>query len=158
MSNAPYGIPANPFRPVSKATNAYELLDEIRELIIEEPLRYNQASWLSIGEDAHRIYEVVPSCGTVGCVAGWVVALRGYVGASSVYKSAMYHLGIDYEKADILFHGDAAGCVDEIGGGVDSQTPEHARLGALHISQFMEQNKEKLLAHKLGDPYNPKGE
>ena len=59
--------------PRSKATNAYDLLSEIQDLIRTEPKRYNQNIWL---RRVKRGEAKRPACGTVGCVAGWVVALK----------------------------------------------------------------------------------
>src|SRR4051812_46510738 len=93
----------NRHMPVSKAKTAYELLGEIRKLILEEPLRYDQEKWLDVG---CLLHDREPKCGTVGCVAGWVVALKEQrtSSAQSVIKCrAMAILGIEVNQANWLF-------------------------------------------------------
>lgn len=46
-----------------------KLLEKIREHILDEPKRMNMGCWITQGED------LKPACKTVGCIAGWAVAL-----------------------------------------------------------------------------------
>lgn len=71
--------------PVSHATNAYELMEDVNRTILEDPKRLNMESWVSVfkGRDVTRggiyaikVYEE-PACGTVCCYAGWVATLTG---------------------------------------------------------------------------------
>jgi hypothetical protein len=131
--------------PVSKAKNAYELLQEIRKIILEEPKRYDQADTLTVGDEC-RHKKRQPDCGTVGCVAGWVVALTtpanrlaSVARNGRILEKAALVLGIDSYLASELFYG---GPID----GPPEQTVAHARAGAAHIKRFMENRKEQLKA------------
>ena len=129
--------------PKSKAKTAYDLLSEVRALILEEPLRYNQSVWLlKQGRDDGITY---PSCGTIGCVAGWVATLTHP-------KDAAVNKNIDDLASDVLgLHG---GQDDELFGYEKvkgrSQTVEHARHGAKHIAKFQKKYCTQLLAKSLG--------
>lgn len=66
--------------PISLATNAYELMEDVNRAILEEPKRLNMSNWVSMfkGEDLTKYkYHENPACGTVCCYAGWTVALKG---------------------------------------------------------------------------------
>lgn len=130
--------------PKSKAKTAYGLLSEIREVILAEPKRYDQFDVLNIGEDAERAYPDVPSCGTVGCVAGWTVALtfKNPEQLLNVLSAAETKLGLDDEQADELFGEMAAG-------NTESQSLEHALAGAKHIAAFQRRYRKQLLAKKV---------
>lgn len=68
------------FLPVSKATDAFELLEEVIEIILAEPRRYNQGVWVAgMNELMHRreMELEVPNCGTMGCIAGWIDLIKG---------------------------------------------------------------------------------
>lgn len=75
--------------PVSTATNSYELLDEVIQIITDEPNRLWMDNWIATIEgrmpgrpDATRDWTLqlhnvhLPACGTIACVAGWVVLIR----------------------------------------------------------------------------------
>ena len=129
--------------PVSKARNAYELLQEIRKLILEEPKRYDQEYTLTVGDGPD-----MPACGTVGCVAGWTVALKlpdrvaQYSYGGGVCIRAATILGLDYEQRSLLFDGGALGRTRP-------QTLRHAKRGAEHIKRFMEKHAKQLKAKKV---------
>jgi hypothetical protein len=65
-----------------KPTTAYGLLKYVIELIEQEPARYNQGTWAELirerytpGEAKVKVHPrsgILPACGTIGCVAGWV--------------------------------------------------------------------------------------
>lgn len=142
--------------PKSKAKNAHELLSEVAALILAEPKRYSQHRYLSLREDAHRFTETkFPACGTVGCVAGWVVALKGTAGRRTPYSSiaprAIDILGLTGEQSGELFHADALTEVLTDPGGryPDPQTREHARAGVRHIRKFQKANRAQLLAKRI---------
>lgn len=121
--------------PESKATNAYELLDEVRALILAEPKRYDQGRWISKLPDdkaRQRLYDVksFPACGTIACVAGWIVMLKDPT-AGDVQDTAEHILNIDSETAFELFSSEAVRGA--------AQTLSHATNGAAHIRRF--QNK-----------------
>ena len=149
------GKPISKFR--TKATNAYELLKEVRALILEEPKRYNQATILDhemtakSGQYIALFYgrplaEYAPDCGTIGCRAGWITELTApnprHINDEVNY--ARKQLGITERQADNLFNGDAAGKTYGEWG-----TPEYARKGARGITVFMAHHKAQLLAKRV---------
>lgn len=144
----------NPALPVSRAKNAYQLLGEIRKLILEEPKRYRQSIW------GHRNLKGpdAPACGTQACVAGWTCVLKvpslslddgatvNYLQVPHVIAQTI--LGITDNQADVLFSGDAAGTrMNESGLGFDFEG--HARRGARHIARFMKMHAKRLKATKV---------
>lgn len=121
--------------PTSKAKNAYELLTEIRRLILAVPKRYNQRWWLSRerGRFSEHHMDRYPACGTVGCVAGWVRQLKASRDDRNVWATpqiAQEILGLNGWQAKNLFDANAAGLEGK------AQTGAHARLGAKHIAEF----------------------
>lgn len=132
--------------PKSKAKNAYELLGEIRKLILENPLRYDQGVYLD-----HKAKDPIfgptrkkwPSCGTIGCRAGWVFELTAPEGADpyDIFGYAAKILGLTNQQAHSFFSGLA----------VDGkpQTKAHAKHGAEGIAEFMKENKKQLQAKKI---------
>lgn len=130
--------------PKSKAKTAYGLLSEVRTLILAEPLRYNQVSWLERQSEAIETETVFPACGTVGCVAGWVSTLvRGDTFSwSETGPVATLALGLSDQQADELFAASAAGYGRR-------QTARHAAAGAKHIAAFQKKYRRQLLAKKV---------
>jgi hypothetical protein len=136
--------------PKSKATNAYDLLTDVIDLIVEEPLRYNQGNWRQTEEDDY-FSTGFPKCGTVCCVGGWVDLLKSktptenvevFTVASGVGASARQILGLSAPQARELFTPD---CVGES----SPQTDEHARLGVLHIRKFQKKHAKQLKAKRV---------
>jgi len=132
--------------PTSKAKTAYDLLSEIAALIVAEPKRYNQERFMAEGpNDKDTAPLGFPSCGTVGCVAGWAVTLKGVRCAySDIQMHASSILGLDRYQESTLFSGSAL--IDEDGHGPAEQTAAHARAGAKHIRKFQRAHKAQLLA------------
>lgn len=136
--------------PRSKAKTAYGLLSKIAALIVDEPKRYHQGRFLDVknADDNPRDY---PSCGTVGCVAGWVVTLKGKQGNRTLYplvgSTARKILGISDAQSYELFHADALDTADHQG--PPPQTAAHARKGAAHIRKFQKAHRAQLLEKKL---------
>jgi len=72
--------------PRSDATNVYDLLQDVKQAILEEPRRVDM-NFVAYVDDRTRQWtnprtgrkEVMPapSCGTVGCFAGWTMLLAG---------------------------------------------------------------------------------
>lgn len=133
----------NPAKPVSKARTAYELLEEIRQIILEEPKRYDQRCILLCGSECKEAGRAMPACKTVGCVAGWIVALtrRDFVSVGNICGAAREILGLDADQTPQLFYYKAAG-----GAG---QSIGHARRGAAHIRRFMKAHAKQLKAKKV---------
>ena len=73
--------------PRSKATNAYDLLNDVARAITEEPRRINMRWWTfffqgeALNNWANQLHqEDLPACGTVGCIAGWCCFLTRFSG------------------------------------------------------------------------------
>lgn len=131
----------------SKAKTAYALLSEIRRLILAEPRRYNQNWWLTRGRPTKRAKDDaprgIPSCGTVGCVAGWVYALkhRGDHVDEECFAAKVLGLESDRGMAHALF---AGGILT-----APAQTLAHAKEGAAHIARFQKTYERRLKATKV---------
>lgn len=135
--------------PKSKAKTAYGLLSEICDLIIAEPKRYNQTRFLAVQGGDERPPMGFPSCGTVGCVAGWVVALkdRRAIKYTDVEGVASSVLGLVDTQKYQLFSGNALN--NNNGHGPDPQTKQHARAGVKHIRRFQAKYRAQLLKKKV---------
>ncbi len=136
--------------PKSKAKTAYGLLSEVRRIILEEPQRYNQSLYLVYGQEAlSRAFWVPPdqrpSCGTVGCVAGWVVALKGDTTLTcySVLHEAGRILGLSDKQAAPLFAYTSVPTRREVGG------VKHAEYGEKHIAKFQKRHAAQLKAKRV---------
>lgn len=130
--------------PTSKAKNAYDLLSEIAALIIEEPKRYNQGIYVRRASDPYVKEEKLPACGTVGCVAGWVMTLKDPMSqrrSDDVGRYAQRVLKLDDGQAIELFSGMAI-----IG---TPQTRVYAKRGARHIEAFQQRYADQLKATRV---------
>lgn len=133
--------------PKSRAKTAYGLLSEIRTLILAEPLRYDQRETLCIiPKDRLDSGTNAPACGTIGCVAGWVGALKAsrptrFVTNGNVLEYAGRKLGLDSGQGSELFGAYQSGFAD--------RGPEHAKAGAAHIAKFQKKYRRQLLAKKV---------
>lgn len=154
----------------SPAKTAYGHLSWIRKLILDEPKRYNQKSWI-VGPRVEpslwshhmdkqiSLYaaEGLPQCGTVACVAGWAIASFQETYPKSqinISFKAEKLLGLTESQADELFGGDAIEKLYREKFGYDSdvpkpQTSEFAALGAEHIANFQQKYKSQLKRTKL---------
>lgn len=66
---------------MSLKPKAKELLLRVREAILKEPARIRMANWRLTKRDQyllvmHNDHAAIPPCGTVGCIAGWLVELH----------------------------------------------------------------------------------
>lgn len=154
--------------------SAYDLLERVCEVILEEPKRYDQGNWLF---DCKKQWDGQdgPACGTVGCVAGWIGAMVGgrdfveyeltpwperkeldlnkyrysvTVIAQQTLDDGNYMDGLFSDELDAgLF---AGGALDDLADelGLDDMplhgTKEYAELGAKHIHRFMKKHEEYL--------------
>lgn len=142
-------MPRSTTRPVSKAKTAYGLLGEIPKLILQEPKRYDQTCVLEVApKDGRHNPSNYPPCGTVGCVAGWTVALtepprrvNRLILKANVMVHAARILGLTIGQAEELF---AAGQA-----GIHPQTLGHAKRGARHIARFRKRYAKQLRAKRI---------
>ena len=151
--------------PISKAKNAYKLLDEVCEVILAEPRRYNQEDWLIKGLPGEKTWGAkrgLPECGTVGCVAGWVYTLKGagtLSGTNTLTGKALWRvaddaqaiLGLSAEQAAHFFR---ASAIQDLAHKLNRpvprpQTVAYARLGVKHIRAFQKTHAEQLKAKKV---------
>lgn len=137
--------------PRSRARTAYELLSEICKLIIAEPLRYDQGSYIIRPDDVRYRTRQFPACNTIGCVAGWVCTLRlkdrfSYV---DIVDLATGILGLNPSQTKELF----AAAPDIFWNGfcdmIPAQTKEHAEAGVKHIKAFQKKYEEQLKTKRL---------
>lgn len=139
---------------------AYDLLARVCEHILDEPKRYTQESYLVHGIAAIKnLGLAAPTCGTVGCRAGWIVALHdGPTGVrgEAVEWRANQILGRGGDTHD-LFSGTAC---DRLAGEDTSPiigTKKYARLGVKGLRAFMKQHAKHLKARLLKDVPTLKG-
>ena len=132
----------------STATNADQLLSEVKRLILDKPKRYFQGHWLYRRGDLGMRFRGLktPSCGTVGCVGYWVLRLKSRnVNIHNIANSAQEILGITKDQAYELFRAGALAPVTI----ADPQTSEYAQAGAKHIAAFQKQYAKQLKAKKV---------
>lgn len=131
--------------PTSKAKTAYELLSEIAKLALEEPKRIAMDCVVFRGRGLEKTRFKRPTCGTVGCIAGWALTLRGRVPVNHDNEVETFEahdiLGITNAQGFELFYPDFLG--------ERSQTKKHAEKVAKHIAAFQEKYAEQLEAKML---------
>ena len=132
-----------------KTISGYALLGRIRRLILEEPRRYNQRSTLAVVMEGHPYPpDIIPPCGTIGCVGGWIVALTRPSQISShtdVVALTQEILQLDIYSTHVLTDFHAAGWR----GFTMEEIVPHAERGAEHIAQFMKDHKAHLQAVQI---------
>jgi hypothetical protein len=128
--------------PKSRAKTAYGLLSEVRKLILTEPLRYDQNELL-VFEDSDNWYGEFPSCGTVGCRAGWVIMLK------SIEPKRVFDIWDRAEKILGLTEGQASELFTSLGATGKGQSIEHARSGAQGIVEFQKKYSTQLRAKRV---------
>ncbi len=134
--------------PKSKATNAYDLLEEVRQLILEEPKRYNQEVFRVVEPDEYDAPLGLPQCGTVGCVAGWVITLKAPDTRPGLTCAiAQDILGLNDDQVGTFF--DGAALARKFPEHDYVQTKAYARAGAAHIRRFQKKYAAQLKAQKV---------
>ena len=131
-------------QPLTRATTAYAVLDQIKQLVTDDPLRLAMNHWLvhtkgMILEQVTESERMIPSCGTVGCVGGWADALIG----GSLGHKAMH---LSYEQRKALFYPtiDDGRCFDYTE--ENAQTSEHAAKVVQNITEFQHTYEHSLKA------------
>ena len=114
-----------------------EILQAVAKHILEEPLRYDQTTWVRTTGDSG------PACGTVCCVAGWVTFLTPK-GRSRKFERyfiiAQDQLNLSIEQAADLFDTYAIYDLSRYLGVSQDLNPgskEYAYFGVAHIERFM---------------------
>ena len=136
-----------------RTKTAYGLLGQVARHILAEPLRYYQNCFLEtrVDEIEDVMHGRVPVCGTMACIAGWMVLLNDgpkrmprfvadRTDAQIISRRAVELLGM--YPGDLFDEDTVCGI---------SGTPEYAKEGAERIYAFMEEHKEHLKAHRLED-------
>ncbi len=119
-----------------------ELLDQIKQAILEEPRRIRMYDWVTRISDVPE--DKRPPCGTVACIAGWAVALSTGLRGDALYdydgiSSAAADL-LDCDP-DILFHvSEWPKSWRERLDKVSSGTPAYAAVVAEFIDEFIRTN------------------
>ena len=136
--------------PKSRAKTAYGLLSEVKRLIVEEPKRYDQTIFLSRLGDMWLEPNDYPACGTIGCVAGWVVAIKceRILPTYQIAEKATKILGLSPEQADELMESCALENYTKKELPTEG-TRAYAKLGARHITRFQKRYTRQLKAKRV---------
>lgn len=142
--------------PTCRATTAYGWLSFVRQLILDEPKRYHQSTYIARRDGAGHADDPeadgrqmfpggLPACGTVGCVAGWVATLStsrlfSYFQTEHIARRV---LGLSEEQSHELFDGGA------LHTSATPQSAAYARVGARHIAAFQKKYAKQLKATKV---------
>lgn len=141
--------------PTSDATNVFDLLQDVKQAILEEPRRLNMnhvavkvesGSRLSATVKGKRVLLPNPTCGTVGCFAGWTMMLAGLtpMQASMSWiegaQGLLGHLNYNFTSVDGKLHsvfnwGAGDGIL-----GMKPGTRAYARAVIKRINRFIETN------------------
>jgi hypothetical protein len=141
----------------SFAGTAWELCEDVIEIMRQEPRRVDMGYYMLIGSNYGGDYQRWPrwpACGMVGCFAGWVVQLRYPDNSRPHHRNtarAILGLGLKYDimhspgRPNSVFNsgfGDA--CIE-----TRSRTPAHAAAVIKRIRRFMRINEKGLKARRL---------
>lgn len=154
--------------PHSKASNSYELLEDVIKAILDEPRRIFMNHWnvvqvgdlnsmlgaLDSSSGAGWIDKITrfPSCGTIGCISGWMNILSanrlvdvkaGRDGAENSYGKLMPK-GLR-EALVNLFHGSVSYPFPL----AEHGTLEYASAVVDNIRKFMDRYDQELKGHRL---------
>lgn len=132
----------------SNAKNAYDLMTDIKEYILEEPKRVWMGGWIIKGHaNIEDMFEVKgPACGTVGCIAGNAVLLTGTNTNHGIAGPALRILGGPNYELQHSLEFDLF-----LNTGVDANygTMRYARIVAKRIEKFQKQHETELRAVKV---------
>lgn len=139
----------------AKATNAYELLEQVCEAIAAHPLNYYQDRYVANrGEGADDLPKELDTpaneCGTAFCRAGWIVQLhdRRKLAYDEYEYRAMELLGALGEDAEDPYFD----VVDLFAGGAVEGapgSPEYVAEGIAGIRKFMAKHEAHLKAQSV---------
>lgn len=134
------------------------LLHRIQQHILEEPKRLDMGTFIeriaieriaAEEEDYPEDYaKKFPTCGTIGCIAGWAVTLSSKEGREVPYADipakAKRLLGLTPIQADRLFY--ASSWPNPLAYKIDNSNPQtkaHAKLTAKRIDRFIASKGEE---------------
>lgn len=164
----------SPLVPQSEATNMFDLLNDIKRAINAEPKRLDMSNFRRRGSalldvlyewNKHRGQEKsgtkraltvreAPSCGLVGCIAGWQVTLKRlitYDDNNGVYFVAQQQMGIKLDPfgrplpEDKEFYDEVYNLYHTFPSGTPG-TFRYVRKVIASITAFQKQHKARLLA------------
>lgn len=132
--------------PKSRAKTAYGLLSEIVAIVKDEPKRLDMIMPLNL--HATESYPLAPSCGTVGCVAGWAVMLRGdpRSESTSITSQGVRILGVQEALGELFYKFPKTPRDDA----KPKTIARHAAEEITIIRAFQKKYRTQLLAKKLG--------
>jgi len=140
--------------PRSTATNAYDLMADVVKVIRDEPKRMDMSTFtrlkMKFVPKARR-----PACGTIGCVAGWMVMLT----MSDEHLWEIRDAGLMSEwRAQQLLPSSVRGAASRLFYSMvhagDDGTPAYAEEVITLIEAFMRDHEAALRAHVLTEEDN----
>ena len=136
---------------VSGNIPAYDVLERIKRLFLEEPKRVSMQYELRLRVDDRYQNNPTsfPRCGAVGCIIGWTGILAGVAEAADGLLAfrgadAEDYLGITSDQGQELFYPDWWSSRTAHGG---PQTRKYAAAVAKHISDFQAKYETQLKRH-----------
>ena len=128
---------------LTRQISSYDLLDQVKKIILEDSKRICMAFKLSQRGDntEQELPEGYPRCGTVGCVGGWCGYLLGEKKDISLGNVGRY-MNLTEDQSNKLFF--PTGWWHDRR---DAQTPTYARKVADHVSHFQKKYEDQLKAH-----------
>lgn len=142
--------------PRSKAKNAYDLLNDVITVVREEPKRLFMGEWVRAFREPeaasmdwdYKTGKAVPgpACGTVGCVADWLVVLKR---TGNTIEDLYEMVGSISGRAASLLGEDLDGCDELFGGTVDDASGEEVQYGTQkYVAQVVKRIRAYQKDHK----------
>lgn len=138
--------------PISKATNAYDFVDEVIAVMIDNPERVFMGDWVfRMQGKSNYVKETLypfaaklkPPCGTVACVSGWMAVLKRAPSWCADNSYMFFPPELYFELDEIFF----TFLLDqEIG------TPEYIEPVLEKLRAFRDRNEPALRNHELTPP------
>jgi hypothetical protein len=133
---------------ITEPTSALEVLRRVRDLVLDEHKRLRMGTWYARREDSiYSDKSFFPSCGTVGCLAGWM----GHVVNRPFYYEAILGSGWLISIAEIVADRGTPDCDlfrSYFTGGdafyEDDGTKEQAEALAAFLDSWMSSHREEL--------------
>jgi hypothetical protein len=148
--------------PRSSAKTTLGLLRAVKRAILQEPRRANMGVYTCKLQPTTQYFHPAPTCGTVGCFAGWVSILagQGLVDDDAPAKRLLgddldytfetagwvrnYYGELVHPTEHVFNSGTGDACANTLPG-----TRAHAKAVAARIDRFIEKNYALLKGRKL---------
>lgn len=142
--------------PISRATNSFDLLEELKAVIREEPQRLYMSYWISKSRGIAHVRDKIarnlrPACGTVACCKGWLGILRNpsaAFGDSLGFVWDAFPNSLTHQLYDLFYT--FPECRDDAS--LDPGTPEYVEDIVARIDQIQQGNESELKAFTLVPP------